>query len=92
MMDISEAREILRHIPCGQLKYPEWTIVGAALHKEGLPCSIWDEWSASDPARYHPGECEKKWQTFDESNGARTLTGAFITETAKQYGNIPPKG
>ena len=56
MMDISEAREILRHIPCASLNYQEWTNVGAALHKEGLPCSLWDEWSATDGSRYHAGE------------------------------------
>ena len=59
-MDIAEARDILHSIPCSALSYQEWTNVGAALHKEGLPCSLWDEWSASDGGRYHPGECEKK--------------------------------
>ena len=56
MMDIEEARELLRHIPCGSLSYQEWMNVGAALHKEGLPCGLWDEWSESDPSRYHAGK------------------------------------
>ena len=55
MMDISEARDLLQHVPCAQLSYQEWTNVGAALHKEGLPCSLWDEWSQTDGARYHSG-------------------------------------
>ena len=32
MMDIEEARELLRHIPCGSLSYQEWMNVGAGLH------------------------------------------------------------
>ena len=58
MMEISEAREMLRNIPCSQLSYQEWTNVGMALHHEGLPCSLWDEWSQDD-RRYHAGECER---------------------------------
>ena len=84
MMDISEARELLRHIPCGSLSYQEWTNVGAALHKEGLPCSLWDEWSASDPARYHSGECERKWKSFLGSSSP--VTGATIFMMAKERG------
>jgi len=75
MTDISEAREMLRHIPCSSLNYQEWTNVGAALHHEGLPCSLWEEWSASDPARYHAGECEKKWRTFGNYAGTDVTMG-----------------
>ena len=64
MTDIYEAREMLSHIPCSALSYQDWVNVGAALHNEGLPCSLWDEWSASDAARYKSGECERKWKTF----------------------------
>ena len=85
MMEISEARELLRHIPCGSLDYQEWTNVGAALHKEGLPCSLWDEWSASDPARYHAGECEKKWRTFGNYTG-REATMGTVYHMAEEFG------
>ena len=88
MIDIQEARELLRHIPCSSLKYPEWTIVGAALHKEGLPCSLWDEWSSSDPARYHPGECEKKWSTFGRYGGTDVTMGT-VYRMAQDYGWNP---
>ena len=91
MMDISEAREILRHIPCGSLDYQEWANVGAALHKEGLPCSLWDEWSASDPARYHAGECEKKWKTFGHYNGTEVTMGS-VYHMAVEYGWDPVAG
>ena len=85
MTDISEARELLRHIPCGSLDYQEWTNVGAALHKEGLPCSLWDEWSATDPERYHAGECEKKWRTFGNYAG-REATMGTVYHMAEEFG------
>ena len=88
MMDISEARELLRHIPCGSLSYQEWTNVGAALHHEGLPCSLWDEWSASDGSRYHAGECERKWRTFGHYGGTDVTMGS-IYHMAQDYGWSP---
>lgn len=89
-MDISEARELLRHIPCASLSYQEWTNVGAALHKEGLPCSLWDEWSATDSTRYHSGECEKKWRTFGNYAG-REATMGTVYHMAEEYGWTPAK-
>ena len=90
-MDISEARELLRHIPCGSLSYQEWTNVGAALHHEGLPCSLWDEWSASDGSRYHAGECERKWRTFGHYGGTEVTMGS-IYHMAQDYGWSPADG
>lgn len=87
MMDISEAREILAHIPCAQVSYQEWTNVGAALHKEGLPCSLWDEWSQND-SRYHAGECEKKWRTFGNYAGTDVTMGT-VYHMAQEFGWNP---
>ena len=86
MMDISEAREMLRQIPCSQLSYQEWTNVGMALHHEGLPCGLWDEWSQNDK-RYHAGECEKKWQTF--GNGNKLVTMGTVFHMAQEFGWNP---
>lgn len=91
MMDINEARELLRHIPCGSLNYQEWMNVGAALHKEGLPCALWDEWSGSDPTRYHPGECERKWRTFGNYTG-REVTMGTVYSMAESFGWTPASG
>ena len=88
MTDIAEAREILRHIPCASLSYQEWTNVGAALHKEGLPCSLWDEWSATDGSRYHAGECEKKWKTFGNYAGTDVTMGT-VYHMAEEFGWSP---
>jgi len=91
MMDINEAREMLRHIPCASLNYQEWTNIGAALHHEGLPCSLWEEWSASDPSRYHAGECEKKWRTFGNYAGTDVTMGT-VYHMAVEYGWDPVAG
>ena len=87
-MEINEARELLRHIPCSSLSYQEWTNVGAALHNEGLPCSLWDEWSASDPARYHAGDCDKKWKTFGHYGGTVATMGT-VYHMAQEFGWSP---
>ena len=86
MMDISEARELLRHIPCSAVNYTEWTNVGMALHHEGLPCGVWDEWSQNDK-RYHPGECEKKWQSFGRSD--KIVTMGTVYHMAEEFGWTP---
>ena len=91
MMDISEARELLRHIPCSQCNYQEWTNVGAALHHEGLPCSLWEEWSATDTGRYHAGECEKKWKTFGHYGGTDVTMGS-VYHMAQGFGWTPADG
>lgn len=86
MTSISEAREMLQHIPCRSLNYQEWLNVGMALHQEGLPCSLWDDWSRDDN-RYHPGECERKWGTF--GNGETRVTMGTVWQMARDYGWDP---
>ena len=88
MMDISEARELLKHIPCSQTSHAEWVNVGMALHKEGLPCSLWDEWSATDSARYHAGECEKRWKSFGNYGGTDVTMGS-VYHLAQEFGWSP---
>lgn len=70
------------------LDYQEWTNVGMALKEEGYSCSVWDNWSAKDSARYHPGECEKKWKTFGHYGGT-VVTGGTIVQMAKDRGWQP---
>lgn len=60
-----------------------------ALKNEGLPVSLWDDWSKAD-SRYHSGECVKKWESF---NGAsEPVTGATIFQMAYQSGYKPSAG
>lgn len=47
------------------LPYEDWLHVGMALKSEGLPCAVWDSWSAKDGPRYRPGDCLRKWNSFN---------------------------
>lgn len=72
------------------LNYTEWVNVGMALKEEGYSCSVWDEWSAKDSARYHPGECERKWQTFGHYGGT-VVTGGTLVQLAVDRGWKPQR-
>lgn len=74
----------------GSLSYTEWINVGMALKYEGYSINDWESWSRNDPGRYHDGECEKKWETFDGANSP--VTGATITQLAKDNGWQPHGG
>lgn len=64
------------------LPYEDWLHVGMALKTEGFPCSVWDSWSMPD-ARYKPGICEKKWDSFNgEGWGIKTI---FYLATQKGW-------
>ena len=54
----------LNWLNCSEMDHGDWIKVGMALKTEGYDVSVWDEWSSRDPARYHSGECEKRWRTF----------------------------
>ncbi|MHA6258336.1 AAA family ATPase [Sporosarcina sp. CAU 1771] len=75
---------LLEYIDPASLDYTEWLGVGMALKEEGYTASDWDSWSSGDP-RHKPGECFKKWTSFDGSG----LTGATITQMAKDNGWTP---
>lgn len=76
---------LLEYIDPAYLSYQEWVNVGMALKYEGYTASDWDEWSKRDGSRYHPGECFKKWSSFEGSG----VTGATITQLAKDAGWTP---
>ena len=79
--------ELLDYVDPSMLNYQEWVNVGMALKYEGYSVNDWDSWSQRDSARYHDGETEKKWNTFDGS--AKPVTGATITQLAKDNGWKP---
>lgn len=66
--------------------YEVWYQVGMALKTEGYSCEDWDRWSQGS-SKYHPGDCEKKWNSFQGEG----VTGAFITMLAKEGGWEPSK-
>ncbi|WP_217588764.1 AAA family ATPase [Lentibacillus saliphilus] len=73
---------LLEYVDPAYLDYQEWLNVGMALRYEGYTASDWEDWSKRDGQRYHPGECFKKWTTFEGSG----ITGATITQMAKENG------
>lgn len=79
--------EILKYIPPESCNYTEWVNVGMALKLEGYSCEVWDEWSRSDSERYHSGECQKKWDSFQGS--ASPVTAGTVVQMAKDRGYRP---
>lgn len=76
--------EVLNSIEPAELDYQQWLNVGMALDQEGYSVEIWDAWSQRDPGRYHPGECQKKWNGF---HGHGTpVTGGTIVQYAREQG------
>lgn len=79
--------ELLQYIDPAGLSYSEWCGIGMALKDAGYPVSVWDSWSARDGARYHAGECAKKWHSF---NGSDTpVTAGTIVHMAIENGWKP---
>lgn len=76
----------LQHIDVSALSYQDWINVGMALKAEGYDWTVWDDWSRAD-SRYRPGECQRKWQTFQGSSNP--ITGATIVQMAKDRGWTP---
>lgn len=79
--------ELLQYIDPAVLSYQEWCGIGMALKDAGYPVSVWDAWSARDSARFHAGECERKWRSF---NGSDTpVTAGTIVHMAIEHGYRP---
>lgn len=57
--------------------YEEWCEVGMALHESGFSADDWDRWSRRDAARWHEGECARKWAGFGRSE-RRVGSGTII--------------
>ena len=80
----------LNYLNCSEMNHADWIKVGMALKSEGYDVSVWDEWSGKDPARYHPGECARRWKSFQGSNAP--VTGASIVKLAQDRGWTPFSG
>ncbi len=78
--------EALNSMAVSDLSYDDWLRVGMALRNEGYPVEVWEEWSKGE-SRYHPGECEKKWATFDGYMGPK-VKGGTIVKLAREYGRV----
>lgn len=76
--------EALEHIDPASLSYQEWLSVGMGLKESGYPVSVWENWSRRDPARYHSGECKRKWNGFHGS--ANPVTAGTIVQLSRSRG------
>lgn len=83
---MSEILQYLEALDPAALNYTEWVQCGMALKEEGYPVSVWDRWSARDPARYKEGECSRKWETFHGSGDI--VTGGTIFQICKDKGRL----
>lgn len=81
---------LLDYVDPSSLSYQDWLNVGFALKHEGYTASDWDKWSQRDAPRYKPGECYRKWDTFEGSSNP--VTAGTVIALAKQQGWIPPAG
>ena len=79
--------EILDGIYPSELDYQEWITIGMALKEEGYTAVDWDRWSQRDPARYHSGECFRKWNSFRGS--AEPVTAGTIVQIAQDHRCMP---
>lgn len=77
-------RILMEGVDPARCSYEEWLQAGMALHDSGHPCSVWEEWSRGDAARYHEGECARKWAGFGRS--AHPVKSGTIIAMAKAQG------
>lgn len=83
--DRQDLLDALSWIDPASCTYQEWCDVGMALKYEGCTAGDWDSWSRRDMARYHSGECERKWQTFSNTR-TPCVTGGTIMQMAMDRG------
>ena len=79
--------EALAHVDPVHLDYQEWCNVGMALKLEGYSADVWDQWSSRDHKRYHPGECQRKWEGF--RGNENPVTAGTIVQYAMNQGWSP---
>ena len=80
----AEVYEALRHIPPWQIDYDEWVAILMSIHAEfgdaGL--NLAEAWADG-----HPGEVERKWQSFHvDGNPQGSVSIASLFHIAKNFG------
>lgn len=76
--------DALNAIDPATLDYQSWVDCGMSLHESGYSWKDWDAWSRRDPARFHDGECERKWRSF--GSGTTRVNSGTIIHMAEQRG------
>ena len=70
---------MLEHINVVDGEYEKWLSVGMALKNEGFECSLWEQWSRSQP-EFKEGECESKWNGFNRTGYGIGTIFQYATE------------
>jgi Virulence-associated protein E-like domain/Primase C terminal 2 (PriCT-2) len=72
--------------------YHSWIEVGMSLRSlENVGLALWDNWSKGS-SKYVPGECYKKWQTFNTGDDRLTLNSLFYWAEQDSKEVIIPEG
>lgn len=82
---IDQIRGHLAHIS-PDIGYDDWVRVGMALHQEGVPEAIWDEWSAKGVKYKGSQDINFHWRSFNKGGGVSYGT---VVNMAKQGGWAP---
>lgn len=82
-------RTLLQYIDPDE-SYENWIQVGMALKHEGQPYDLFEVWS-SNGEKYKVGECQKKWDSFNERQSGPPVTGGTIYNLAVKGGYKPPE-
>ena len=80
--------EALEYIDPTVLDYDQWLAVGMGLKEAGYSASVWEDWSRRDGRRFHSGECQRKWNSFNGST-AEPVTGGTVVKMAMDAGWRP---
>ena len=77
-------RRMLDYINVVDGEYEKWLGVGIALFNEGMDCSIWEQWSRTQPD-FKEGECERKWNGFHHDSSGITIGSLYQWATESGY-------
>ena len=80
MEDRERVQSALDAIDPSRISYNDWIHIGMAMKAAGFSCYEWDSWSMRDLTRYKPGDCLRKWGTFN-GDGWGPKTIFYIAET-----------
>lgn len=82
--NLARLQDAQRFVPCSRFSEPDWKKLGWSYHAAeaggdippGTGLHLWRDYSATDPARFHDGECEREWARF-KPQGGNTIATAF---------------
>ncbi|MBQ3442717.1 MAG: PriCT-2 domain-containing protein, partial [Selenomonadaceae bacterium] len=77
-------RRMLDFITVVDGEYEKWLGVGIALFNEGMDCSLWENWSRTQPD-FKEGECEHKWNGFHHDPNGISIASLYQWATENGY-------